>query len=117
MNKLILPYPPSANHYLKRGKNGVFRTQEANDYRENVQMICLIARLEPLLGDVSLFIDVYRPRRSGDVDNVLKVVLDSLQGHLYENDRQVSHISITRHDDKNDPRIEVTALGQTRKTE
>lgn len=110
MKKLILPYPPSANHYLRRTKNGVFRTKEANDYREDVQKLCLIARLEPMQGDVSLRIDVYRPRKTGDLDNTLKLVLDALQGHLYENDRQVWHISLTRHDDKNDPRIEVVAV-------
>jgi crossover junction endodeoxyribonuclease RusA len=110
MNRLVLPYPPSANHYLKRTRNGVFRTKEANDYRETVQMLCLIERLEPLTGDVSLTIAVYRPRRAGDIDNVLKVMLDSLQGFLYENDRQVSHIDIRRYEDKSDPRVEVVAV-------
>lgn len=105
--KLVLPYPPSANHYLRKTRNGVFRTREANEYRSDVGWLCRQLGIEPLAGDVSLVIDVYRPRRSGDIDNVLKVTLDALQGHVYTNDRQVSHIDITRHDDRLNPRVEI----------
>jgi Holliday junction resolvase RusA-like endonuclease len=56
---------------------------------------------------VGLKIDVYRPRKSGDLDNTLKAILDSMSGHLYEDDRQVIEIHAKRHDDKDNPRVEI----------
>ena len=75
---LTLPYPPSTNHMYQRMRNGgVALTPDAVLYRHSVR-----ARLngqEPLDGPVCVRVDVYRPRRHGDLDNVLKSLLDSLR--------------------------------------
>jgi Holliday junction resolvase RusA-like endonuclease len=58
-------------------------------------------------GDLSLTMIVYRPAKRGDLDNYTKILADSLQGVLYENDSQIVRILAERHDDKRNPRVEV----------
>lgn len=45
-----------------------------------------------------------------DLDNHLKLLLDSLIGIVYEDDSQIVQLTLTKQVDKNDPRIEVTVL-------
>lgn len=105
--KLILPYPPTTNHlYLTRGRFRV-PSPQAKAYKADVQKRCQIARTQPLDGSVSITLNVYRPRRVGDLDNTFKIVLDSLKGLAWHDDKQVTEIHGYRHDDKADPRVEV----------
>jgi len=46
-------------------------------------------------------------RRVTDVDNFNKLVLDSLSGLVYEDDSQLVELVITKHYDKENPRVEV----------
>jgi Holliday junction resolvase RusA-like endonuclease len=62
---------------------------------------------EPLVLPLSVSIRWYRGRKSGDLDNRAKVVLDALQGVAYVNDSQIVELHMYRADDKNDPRVEV----------
>jgi len=109
--QVTLPYPPSTNHLYARNRHGVVLTPEAVFYRLSVR-----ARLngqQPFDGPVCVRADVYRPRRHGDLDNVLKALLDSLisspDGNgIYHDDSQVVHLVARRYDDKRAPRVEVT---------
>lgn len=107
MLKFTLPYPPSVNHYLAHSGHRVFRTTKANDYREIVGWILHDMEIDPLEGELTIELNVYRPRKSGDLDNILKVILDSLQGYVYENDKQIAKIVAVRYDDKHNPRVEI----------
>ena len=60
-------------------------------------------------GPVALNLTVFRPRKSGDLDNYLKIMLDALQGFLYDNDSQIVEIHAYRQDDKDNPRVVLTA--------
>lgn len=105
--QFTLPYPPSANHYWRTTRNGrIYKTAAAKDYAWHV--IAASGGRDPLSGDIALQIDVYRPRKSGDLDNRLKVTLDSLQGVAYRDDNQIVEIHARRFDDKDNPRVEVT---------
>ena len=83
------------------------KSQEARQYGEAVGNLCLAAGLVPFSGDVSVELFVYRPRRSGDLDNYIKVTLDSLNRRAYLDDKQVVRIEATRLDDKLNPRVVV----------
>ena len=48
-----------------------------------------------------------RPQRSGDLDNRLKCLLDSLNGIAWSDDGQIVEIHAYRHDDKKNPRVEI----------
>ena len=54
-----------------------------------------------------MVIDIYRPRKVGDIDNCAKLILDSLQGYAYDNDNQIVDLHLRRFDDKVNPRVEV----------
>jgi Holliday junction resolvase RusA-like endonuclease len=106
---LTLPYPPSANRYWRVFRNRVVVSGEATRYKKDAAAAASMQGIdEPLTGDLSLAIKVYRPLKSGDLDNRLKVVLDSLQGIAYKNDSQIVEIRATRFDDKSNPRIEIS---------
>ncbi len=83
------------------------KTQEARDFALGVAMLARTEKLRPLEGAVSIRIDVYRPRQSGDLDNRLKAILDALQGTGFHNDSQIVEIIARRFDDPKHPRVEV----------
>jgi Holliday junction resolvase RusA-like endonuclease len=58
-------------------------------------------------GQVAVTLRVYRPRKSGDLDGRIKIVLDALQGVAYRDDSQVVALHAYRFDDKARPRVEV----------
>lgn len=105
--RITLDYPPSANRYWRVYNNRVVRSEEANAYAQSVGLICSTAGIVPLDGDVGVTLRVYRPQRSGDLDNRLKCCLDAMQGYGYHNDNQIVAIHATRYDDKDNPRVEI----------
>ena len=61
----------------------------------------------PLAIPLSVSIRWYRGRKSGDLDGRLKVLLDAMQGSVYENDSQIVELHAFRSEDKLNPRMEV----------
>lgn len=108
MIHLTLPYPPSANRLWRRQGRHMVLSQEARDYKAEVAALAVMSVCEPLDGDIEITLHVYRPRKSGDLSNRIKVLEDSLQGYAYVNDSQIVVIHAYRHDDKINPRVEVT---------
>lgn len=117
MISFTLPMPPSANRYWRRGGNSTYVSDEAQEYKDAVsRQVSAVGKreggkrvgpLEPLAGEIAVTVRVYRARRSGDLDNRLKVLLDSLQGVAYVSDSQIVEIHAERFEDKSDPRVEV----------
>lgn len=105
--KLVLPYPPSANTYWRVYRNMVVVSQAARDYKLAVLLIAGKAGQIVQHGPVAVTVRLYRPQRSGDLDNRLKVLLDSLNGLAWRDDSQVVELHAYRHDDKKYPRVEV----------
>ena len=108
MIHLILPYPPSVNKYWLRTRKGMRLSDEARAYKMQVANICQHEDIEPIMkGEIRLTLHVYRPRKTGDLDNTFKAIGDSLEGLVYANDRQIAEIHAWRHDDKLNPRVEI----------
>ena len=103
--RLTLPEPPSANRYWRVYRGHPVTSAEARAYKRRVQ---LTTRARPLEGNVCVMLHWFRGRRSGDLDNRLKVALDALRGIAFADDKQVVAILAYRHEDKAHPRIEVT---------
>lgn len=120
--KFTIPYPPSLNVYWRNFRGRMVLSAEAKKYKRQVYELFNDTDMRssskfsgdsaalwngPSKRAIGLKIDVYRPRKSGDLDNTLKAILDSLNGNLYEDDRQVIEIHAHRHDDKDNPRVEI----------
>lgn len=99
--RLVLPFPPSVNHYLQRASGKPRHTAATRAYFAQVAaLICpeTDAGL-PLTGTLSVTIDVYPPDlRRHDLDNLCKVPLDALQAAgLYQDDHQITALHLYRH--------------------
>jgi hypothetical protein len=67
----------------------------------------------PIAGPVIVDIRLYRPRRIGDIDGPLKPLLDALtHAGLWLDDSQVEQLRVTRLDDKENPRVDISVSGE-----
>lgn len=98
-----LPYPPSGNRYWRHVGARVVVSKEAREYRKKVAQ--LLVGAQPLDGDVGVAVLVYRPARRGDLDNTLKVLLDSVRGFAYADDSQIVSIQAQRFDGIGEPGV------------
>lgn len=110
--RIKLPYPPTTNNLYAtvRTPKGQRRipSREAKAFKAHAAMLLTAARIPKLSGPVALTIDVYRPRRAGDLDGRLKALIDSMSGIAFEDDEQVVEIHARRFEDRDNPRVEVT---------
>jgi crossover junction endodeoxyribonuclease RusA len=113
MITLVLPYPPTVNHMYRRARGHLALTPEALAFRHAVRLIAIAQGVTPVTGPVAVFVDVYRPRKRGDLDNLIKATLDALNGVAYRDDDQVTQIHAERYDDKRAPRVEVVVISLT----
>ena len=109
MIALTLPVPPSVNNWTRAlGRGRQVKTRAARDYMARVATICQAAKVRPYREPVRVTFTWYRARRAGDLDNRLKVGLDSLCGYAFGDDRWVEEIIARRVDGEAPARIEVT---------
>jgi crossover junction endodeoxyribonuclease RusA len=104
--KIRLPYPPSLNHLYATFRGRRILSREGRQYKEVVA--ALVGPVNCATGSLSVSVDAYRPRKSGDLDNTLKALLDSLTGIIWQDDSQIVELHARRFDDKKDPRVEIT---------
>lgn len=102
--EFVLPYPPSANFYLRTVNGHPVVSEAAKVYKSVVASLLAGIVSQPWVGSIRLEIAVYRPRKVGDLSNTLKVLEDALRGIVFVDDKQVEDIGMSRHDDKADPR-------------
>lgn len=110
---VTLPYPPSVNaiwrNLVINGRSRTVMSKEGKEYRKAAHAALTEAGISaPLVGEVSVELHVYRPRKIGDLDNTAKAVLDALKGRVFVDDSQVVELHMHRHDDKTHPRVEVS---------
>lgn len=112
--RLRLPYPPLGNRAIRVVSGRAVKSRQSRAYQLAVRMRALTAgHRRPLEGPVVVSIAAYRPWRRGDLDGVLKVTLDALQGVAYVNDKQIVELHAARFDDPLDPRLMVTVEAAT----
>lgn len=105
--KLTLPYPPSANRMWRRSGHTIYLTAEGRAYKEAVSLLAKQQGCVKIGGLVSLTMAVYRPRKSGDLDNRIKLVLDGLKDVAFGDDKEIIELHAYRFDDRNNPRVEI----------
>lgn len=105
--KLTLPYPPSVNHFWRYVGGRPIISSEGRRYKAHAAAVIARAGVVKLDGPVTLSLAVYRPKRIGDLDNRMKVLIDCIKGIAFGDDSEIVEIHATRHDDKTNPRVEV----------
>lgn len=64
--------------------------------------------LKPSIKDIEVSLILFlKDKRIKDIDGSVKLILDSLQGVLYENDNQIIKLTIEKKYDAKNPRAEV----------
>lgn len=109
---IVLPLPPSVNRYWipAAGRGGLIISPAGREYKQRARWETKAQWRDEIIeppATVSLMIRVYRPRKAGDLDNYLKLILDVLSGVVYADDSQVVFIAASRHEDRLHPRAEV----------
>jgi len=107
----VLPLPPSANRYWRMVNGHMTVSAEAKAYKTSAGWAAKVAGIDVLEGAVAVTLRVYRAQKSGDLDNRIKVILDSLKGVAWGDDSQVTELHAYRYDDKTNPRVEVEITG------
>lgn len=106
--EVTIPGKLDTNHRPRAAVvGGKIRTHKAAGYREYIYRVrlCTGARMNylglirswPLDARYSVAITVHEPdRRSRDLDNAAKPIADGMTGYLWEDDRQIDDLRITR---------------------
>lgn len=112
MQKLIFRTKPvgvNQRYTISRGRNIL-----SSKYRDAKEAMMWEAKSqwkgETLTEDVTLNIFLYLDSKRPDIDSYLKLLLDVLDGIAYENDRQVTELSVIKMHDSEEPRIEIQVL-------
>ncbi len=105
--KLILPYPPSVNSLYATFRGRRIISAKGRQFKRDVGLLAKSQGAKILLGDLSVTFRVFRPKKTGDLDNRLKISQDALKGICFDDDKQIIEIHAFRFDDKDNPRIEI----------
>ncbi len=99
---LILPWPPSLNHYYRHVGAKVLISAEGRRYRNAVALAAMTSGWQrdhgTIVDRLAVTIRAYVPdRRRRDVDNLLKSVLDALtHARVWADDSQIDVLTIER---------------------
>lgn len=102
---LVLDYPPGINSYWTMARGHIIVSSAGKAYR---RLVAYTIHCDLYTGPLAVSINLYRPRKTGDIDGPLKCLLDAMQDVVYINDSQITQLHVWRHDDKKNPRAEVT---------
>lgn len=107
--RITIDLPPTNNTAYKisnrGGRSFMYMTSEGRAWKEMVGW--KLKRFKPKSGDFEVVIDIYY-KYNRDIDAV-KLILDSLEGHIYKNDRQVVSMLCYKSKDLKNPRLELSA--------
>jgi len=95
LRRITLPYPPSLNTYYRYVNGRVLISRKGRAYKEMIAHI--MRHMAPSDHPVELNVEVFPPdKRKRDLDNLLKCLCDSMQGHAYRNDSQIHKLTMEK---------------------
>lgn len=111
----VVEGPPQPKERPRRGFNGRWYTPKATAaYEHKVGACALAAGLRPdaaesHAGEYRVVVRLwFKDRRRRDVDNVVKSILDGLNGIAFVDDSQIAEMTVQRNMDRDCPRAEIT---------
>ena len=101
--------PLSTNHIYRHNRYGVYMTPKGKALKESYQWDAKTQfKGDPIYGPVELDIKLYfGDKRKRDIDNYNKILLDSMSGIVFDDDKQIQKIIIEKGFDKKKPRTEI----------
>lgn len=110
-----LPYPPTVNRYWRHPSTGKLAgrhliSEEGRRYRLDVQQAIIAQRVRAVAGRLAVHIVAHMPdRRTRDLDNITKAVLDGLtHAHIWVDDSVIDDLRVTRGSLVNGGQLHVT---------
>lgn len=94
-----LDFPPSVNTYWRRHGQITYLSKQARLYKRSVKDAIqdALGDVDAITGRVGVSVELARKdRRSYDIDNYLKGLIDSLKGIFFVDDAQVDLIHVKR---------------------
>lgn len=113
MEITLLGEPKSTSHIYKIRVIGRFASMymstEGKSIKESYEWQAKSQwKQKPIDMEIECTLDLYfGTKRKHDIDNYCKLILDSLTGIVYVDDSQIQKITISKHYDKNNPRVEL----------
>ena len=96
MNVFINNTPVSVNHAYRAYRGRVVLSAKAREFKQHV-LDCLPEDYIKIMGKVRLEVKfMFKDKRKRDIDNYLKVLLDSIKGVLFEDDDQIYELKVVK---------------------
>jgi Holliday junction resolvase RusA-like endonuclease len=104
--------PPSTQHIYKIGKKGLYMDKEfaklktyySSEFRKQYKEKAITSNL-------SLIIEFYfKDKRKRDLDNYLKILLDSMNGLVWKDDSQIQELTLRKFIDVKNSRTEIIIM-------
>lgn len=103
------PVSVNKRYTISRGRNIL-----SNEYRSAKEAMQWEAKSqwqgEPLDDDVTVNILLHLDSKRPDIDGYLKIILDSIDGIAYHNDRQITELTVHKLHNKKHPHVVVQVL-------
>ena len=98
--EIMLPYPPTVNHYWRMAGRRMIVSDAGKAYRLSVMLLANFHRLRGAFGSarVAVHLEITMPdRKRRDLDNLPKALLDALTAAgIWDDDQQVDWLLIER---------------------
>ena len=113
MKEIVLytkPCPINQKYGIINGRN--LLTKRYRDAKRDLGLEILAGwQNETMLGDVTLnILQYFGDKRKRDVDGAIKIIMDAMEGIVYENDNQVTELHVYKEIDKENPRTVIQIL-------
>lgn len=101
---------PSKSNCYRIANNRLFKSKALTEYENKFYIQCK-NRGANIREYFEIEIDVFYPSERSDLDNSLKILMDSLQAcGVIKNDNKCTRITAQKFVDKKEPRVEITLL-------
>jgi len=108
MTSFMVPGNPAAKQRPRVVNGHAYTPVETTRAEQWIQMHARKAKVPKLEGPVELRLMFYRSDAIGvDLDNLVKLVSDALNGIAWEDDRQIQFLSAVKDIDRESPRTEI----------
>ena len=110
MNIILSGNPISTNSIYRRHGNIIYMSKSGKDLKTSYQWEAKSQWKKPVTECNDIRVDIalyFKDNRIRDIDNYCKILLDSLTGIVWKDDKQIQSMRVSKYIDKNNPRIEI----------